>query len=77
MMEYSSEYDIPLMERRGSRFVDNLEAMKRRASRFEEACADPLVKVDEAKKKNLRLKKFRENDDGDDLDCVTEQFRHL
>lgn len=62
LIDCFQEYDIDQMEFRADRFSD-MGAIKARAERFEEDTANELVKVTEAKRKNLRLFRFREEGD--------------
>ncbi len=74
MPDELEEYNIPKMEERAEKLSD-VPTLKRRARRFDEETANELVQVREAKLKNLRIKRFKEDEksssedsDDDDVD---------
>ena len=79
LMEFSSEYDIAKMEARAVKYEEDLHRFKARAEEFGEVTAPVLVYTEEAKRKNLRLKKYKEERDNEILGLgeVTKQLGKL
>ena len=62
IMECFQEYDIDKMVGRADRLSD-VPLLKKRARRFEEETANELVQLKEAKRKNVRFKRFKEEEE--------------
>ena len=65
LVEHFEEFPIQKMEERAERLSD-MPLLRKRKYRFDEETATEFTSVTEAKKKNLRLERFKTTDHGDD-----------